>query len=131
MDIVTGQFLRKIDDKRRFNIPRKILRQNDNFKKFVIAKSENGDHLIILPVQKWEEMAAARIKDINGIIPDQLRRWLGTAIQVKIDAQSRLRLDDYLVTFLHNPTQIVVVGVYDHYEVWEAEKWQNFIQTKS
>lgn len=127
MNIANGQFLRDLDCNHRFTMPQ-ILR--NDVKKFVIVKSEDGDHLIIFPVQEWEKMAMAKMKKTDSSVSAELRRWFGTALHAKIDKQGRLKLDNYFAEFF-TLSKIVVVGVYDHYELWNPEKWQNFIQAQN
>jgi MraZ protein len=49
------------------------------------------------------------------------------AERVELDAQGRIRIPERLVKFAGLSRDIVLVGVHDHAEIWDAAAWEKFL----
>lgn len=54
---------------------------------------------------------------------NRARALFGGASDLPLDAQGRLPIPASLRDYAHLTRDVVVVGVYDHVEIWDAETW--------
>lgn len=47
-------------------------------------------------------------------------------MEVPIDGQGRITIPDYLQEFAHLQKQVVIAGLYDRLEIWDAGAWQQY-----
>ena len=78
----------------------------------------------------WEETAkqplAIPLYEERG---RSLRRQMFAAAQVvEIDKQGRIILPDSLASWAGIKDEIIVVGVGDHFEIWESKKWDEYLK---
>ena len=72
------------------------------------------------------ERVAARLKERvrNGeVSPNEQRRWAASITEVKTDAQGRVAIPPKLREQVGLSREVVVIGVVDRAEVWNADAW--------
>ena len=66
-------------------------------------------------------------KSAKAGVRDYMRLFYARAERVDIDAQSRIRLPDRLKTFAELDREVVLLGVNDHVELWDAGRWDKYV----
>ena len=51
---------------------------------------------------------------------------LAGAMEVNVDSQGRILVPDYLRRYAGLDKEVVVAGLYNRIELWDASKWQNY-----
>src|SRR6185503_8258637 len=77
------------------------------------------------------EKLARRIakKSSNRVeVRNYKRLFYSRAEKVDLDTQGRIRLPERLTEFANLTRDIVLVGVHDHAEVWDAAAWATFLE---
>lgn len=91
----------------------------------LVATRGDGRHLLLLPVQRWsalaEDVAAA------ALLPPRLRalrrHLFSAAVPLTPDQSGKIVLPRSLRTYAQISDQAVLVGLYDHMELWEPAAW--------
>ena len=123
--MLLGEYQHNLDNKGRIAIPAKfkeklapgaiITRGIDNCL-FVFASKEwekLAEKLVALPLAQANARAFARL-------------MLAGAMDVVLDNQGRILVPDYLREYAGFKKQVVVAGLYNRVEMWDAEKWQEY-----
>jgi len=133
-----GTFHLKLDDKGRLTIPvryREILQE-----KYHAGQEPNGaelilsffDHcLIAYPKAEWmslahELTAAITMPSMHREVRDLKRLFFGNAVECTADAQGRVLLAPVLRAKADLNGDITLVGVNDHFEIWNREQWERY-----
>ncbi len=125
-----GQYRRPVDEKGRISIPaafRPILHgQRGSF--FLNRGFERC--IIGYPEEKWE-----RVLDlVNGAALDNTNtRWFKRAFysgarEVSCDQQGRILLPQALVEHAGLTKEVVIIGLSDFIEIWDAEAWDKWLE---
>ncbi|MEK7193389.1 MAG: division/cell wall cluster transcriptional repressor MraZ [Patescibacteria group bacterium] len=125
--MLLGEYSHNLDIKGRVAIPAKfrdkigvgaiITRGLDNCL-FVFANKEwevLAQKLVGLPLAQADSRAFARL-------------MLSGAMDVDLDAQGRILVPDYLRKYADLKKQVIVAGVYNRIEIWDAERWERYKQ---
>ncbi|KKW41355.1 MAG: Protein MraZ [Candidatus Magasanikbacteria bacterium GW2011_GWA2_56_11] len=120
-----GEYAHTLDDKGRLAVPKKfraalgkgavVTRGLDNCL-FLYTKAEwakLADKLANLPFAQANTRAFARL-------------MLAGAMDVDLDKQGRVILPEYLRAFAGLAKDIVVAGLYNRLELWDAGKWAEY-----
>ena len=57
-----------------------------------------------------------------------LLRILYAAIECQVDRQGRVLIPPLLRARAHLDTEVVILGVNDHLEIWSQERWQELLK---
>lgn len=122
-----GEYHQKIDDKGRLTIPAKVREALGN--DFVVTRGLDGC-LFIYKKQTWEEIikkyqSLPNVKDARNF----MRFLLSGAINLDFDKQGRINISAPLQKYADLTKQCVVIGVGDRLEIWNDDRWNNFVQT--
>jgi MraZ protein len=131
--MLTGKFHRSLDDKQRFAIP-KPLRDALGFPQSTAFYVCPGtDESISLYSEPAFSLLADRLQQFPPTGQDvrTFRRLFFAQVQrVEIDRQGRIRLPTDLVELASIQKEIVLLGVGDHVEIWDADRWQVYLNSK-
>ena len=58
-----------------------------------------------------------------------MRSRLASVVEIEVDNHGRLALPVKLLTEYQISSQVMIVGVYDHFEIWDATAWSNYSAT--
>ena len=123
---LTGTFERAIDDKRRIAIPktwREALKWSADSVGY-LAPGTDGS-LALYPEAAFSELAtrlatkSPTAQDVRAFT----RLFYGQAQRVEVDKQGRVRIPQDLADLVPLGTESVWVGVGDHVEIWNRERW--------
>ena len=130
---LTGTFPRSLDDKHRLAIPKRLL---DDFGEaglttFHFAPGTEKSLLLYSP--KGFERLSRRVSRMSNRPEARAykRFFYANAEKVDLDSQGRIRVPDRLAAFAQIQREVVVLGVHDHAEVWDAAAWAAFIARNS
>lgn len=128
--LLTGSFRRSLDDKGRLLLP-KQLRQE-------MALGE-GSRLFLTPgndgalaLYRHEELmrfgrslaeASPGVKEVRSY----LRLFYARSQGVEIDRNGRIRIPAELAHLASLGSEVMLLGVGDHVELWNHDSWQNFV----
>ncbi len=120
-----GEYTYSIDEKKRLAIPPK-LRQLLG-KRAVITRGLD-QCLFLYPAKEWGSLAEKLSQlplsqaDARGFA----RLMLTGAMEVNFDNLGRILVPDYLKTYALLKKKVVIAGVFNRIEVWDAKIWQEY-----
>jgi MraZ protein len=124
--MLSGAYDHTLDDKGRVSLPAK-------------HRGEMGDSLMLLsgldgqinvyPYSAWQK-AAENVSGQNQGLKDarDLLRILYAAIECQVDRQGRVLIPPLLRARAHLDTEVVILGVNDHLEIWSQERWLELLK---
>ena len=122
-----GEYRHTIDEKRRLAIPSKFRKE---LGKGAVITRGLDNCLVIYPVKEWEKMS-----DKLGKLPaSQLeargfaRIMLAGAAAAEFDQLGRALIPEYLKQYASLEKDVVVTGLYNRLEVWDAKSWDTYKQ---
>ncbi|NLF63765.1 MAG: division/cell wall cluster transcriptional repressor MraZ [Chloroflexi bacterium] len=118
-----GEYTHTIDDKGRVTIPARFRAELAGG--LVVTRGFDRN-LMIYPLTEWQEMAervAARPVSDESVRAFRRRIFAG-ATDLEPDRQGRIVLPQYLREFAGIDGEVVVAGMYDYIELWDAEAWR-------
>jgi MraZ protein len=124
-----GEYKYLLDEKKRISIPSKFRREIGQ--KAIVTRGLDGCLFLYSP-KEWEKLAEKLGKlplgqaDARGF----QRIMLSGAMEVSIDGLGRVLIPDYLKAYANLKKKVVVVGLYNHIELWDETKWGEY-QKKS
>jgi MraZ protein len=123
--MLLGEYRHTLDDKNRLAIPskfRKLLQGG-----LVLTKGLD-ECLFLYPKAAWQRLAEriANLPISQSRSRAFARMMLGGAMEETLDGQGRVVIPDYLREYAGLGKGIIVAGLYDRLEVWDAERWQQY-----
>lgn len=117
-----GEFAHTIDDKGRITIPAKF--RGKLAAGLVITKGIDPC-LWLFPADRWEVLAnkIGALAVTNPKAREFRRQVFGGASDSVPDKQGRVNLPSYLRAYANIDSNAVIVGLYDHCEIWNPEAW--------
>lgn len=120
-----GEYAHNLDDKGRLAIPMKF--RKDLSKGAVVTRGLDNC-LFLYTKTEWErlaeKLAALPISQANSRAFARL--MLAGAMDTEVDKQGRAILPEYLRSFAHLKKEVVIAGLYNRLEIWDAEAWQTY-----
>jgi len=131
--LLTGNFVRVLDDKQRLALPRR-LRDALGFpsnKVLYLAPGTDGSLALYT-----EETFVRLAEQLDGGSPTRAdvrafsRLFYAQAQSVEMDRQGRLRIPQELCQLATLSKEIVLLGVRDHLEIWDSQRWNAYLDQK-
>lgn len=130
--LFSGQHPSTIDDKNRIIIPAKMRQAAGEAGEKGFFVTRGIDDCIVIQTQARFEQRAAETADEKSrqtLAGRMLERALFTRGEVvRCDRQGRFLLPAQLIESLGIGTNVVIAGVNDRIEVWDAERWEQVIR---
>lgn len=127
---LTGTFPVTLDDRKVMTLPRTILEQLGNCDTVLLSPGSdkclwltNQAHLDRL--QAKLDKSPARESEVRGF----KRLYYAQTVKATVK-DGRILLSDKLAAFAGLEAEVVLVGIDDHFEVWDAARWRRYTQTK-
>ncbi|MCC6579459.1 MAG: hypothetical protein IT440_03400 [Phycisphaeraceae bacterium] len=135
--VLTGIYEHTIDAKHRLAVPSEVRKQlrseqgSEDAEEIVLfATLDQGRQAICLwPRSRFEQRASEldqSQRPASEILPYE-RMFYAMAAQVEMDKQGRVRLPERLLGQSGLGTEVTVIGVNDHLEVWRREAWDAYM----
>ena len=123
--MLLGEFKHNLDLKGRMAVPAKF---REELKAGAIITRGLDNCLFIFTNKEWEVLAqklvALPLAQANSRAFARL--MLSGAMDVEIDSQGRILVPDYLRQYANLKKQVVVTGLYNRIEVWDADNWEKY-----
>ena len=123
--MLLGEYKHTVDEKGRVAVPAKF---RDAFAAGAIITRGLDHSLFIFSMAEWEALArklvALPIAQSNSRAFARL--MLAGAMDVKLDQQGRILIPDYLREYATLGRQVVLAGLMNRIEVWDAELWAGY-----
>lgn len=120
-----GEYSHSIDDKGRLAVPVKF--RGALASGAVVTKGLEGC-LFLYTNDEWKKLAekinATPISQANARAFARL--MLAGAMDVQPDKQGRIVLPKYLLSYAKIKTNVIVAGLLNRLEIWEAKAWQEY-----
>jgi len=128
--LLTGTFHRTLDDKSRFAIPRPLRDALGPGETATAYLAPGTDGSLELYSEEAFERLAAKME--SGSRNDREARafnrlFYGQVQRLELDKQGRVRLPAELAQLASLGKDIVLVGVRDHIEIWDLERWKEYL----
>ena len=131
--LLTGTFLRSLDDKQRFAIPKPLRDAFGQSTDLVLYLAPGTDGSLAL----YSEQVFSQLADQMGNespnaqeIRAFSRLFYAQAQRVDVDRQGRVRLPTELAQWARLEKEIVLLGVRDHLEIWNRDRWESYLAEK-
>ncbi len=129
--LFTGSYRRSLDEKLRLAIPKQLrdaLAGSEGTSKLFITPGT--DHSLAIYTEKVLEELGQSLAQNSPAAKDTRafsRLFYAQAQPAEIDGQGRLRVPTELAKLANLTGDVVVLGVRDHIELWEAKAWDAFL----
>jgi MraZ protein len=135
--LLTGTFVRALDEKLRFAIPKRL---RDALSKVdypaenpVLYLAPGTDGSLALYTESALNTMAAQLS--QGSPTSQgvrafSRLFYAQAQPVEMDRQGRIRVPTDLAELANLGREIVLLGVCDHLEIWDRQRWDDYLTQK-
>ena len=126
--MLTGEFKHTLDAKGRVFIPAKL--KETLGETFVLAKSMDPC-IAIYSKEMWEQYVA-KLTSLPEIKARAIRRFVfSTALEATADSQGRVVLTQPLREYAGLEKEVVIIGAGDHAEIWDAKKYNSYMEEQS
>jgi MraZ protein len=129
---LTGTFPCNLDDKKAMTLPRAIRDQLGNSDTVLI--SPGPDKCLWLTNQAHLERLAHRLEQSPAREVDVRvfkRLYFAQTEKTALTADGRVAISERLAQFAGLHQEVVLVGIDDHFELWDAARWRQYTQQKS
>ena len=120
--MLIGQYNHTIDAKKRLSLPAKFRGELGN--KVIVTKGVENC-LVVYTQKEWEQMSQklANLPISQSEARGFARHLLASAMEVSLDKLGRVLIPDYLKEYAGLKKDVVVCGLSNRLEIWEAQKW--------
>lgn len=120
-----GEYKHSIDPKKRLALPSKFRKQLGTN---VVVTRGLDRCLSIYPMETWSKIAEklANFPIGENSTRSFVRMMLSGAADVECDGQGRILLPEYLREYASLDKEVVVAGLFDRLEIWDAKKWDDY-----
>ncbi len=126
--LLTGTYPRTLDDKKRLALPKRVrdlLRDPQTL--FV---TPGPDQSLWLYTQEGLERLAEKLDQAPATDAEARvfrRLYFAQTEAVDVDRSGRVLIPDRLVQFAALQHEVVLIGIRDHLELWDAARWQGYL----
>ena len=122
-----GHYEHSLDEKGRLLLPRKIKEELKDNSPLYVLKGFEGCLSIYREVEflkLCEECEKISFNKKNS--RSYLRAVLSSVIELTIDKVSRIQIPKDTLTRFHISKNVIIIGVNDHFEIWDSETYQRY-----
>jgi MraZ protein len=129
--LLTGTFPRTIDEKQRIAVPMRIREQFKTKDGPNLAFVAPGtDKTLAIYTEEGFSRLAEQLSAASPVGQDVRtfsRLFFSQAEQLEIDSQGRIRIPPELAQHAGLEKEVILIGVRDHLELWDRNRWESFI----
>jgi MraZ protein len=120
--MLSGAYDHTLDEKGRVSLP---ARHRGEMGETLMVLAGFDGQINVYPYSVWQK-AAENVSTQNQAFDDarDLTRILYSAIECQVDRQGRVLIPPTLRTRAHLDTDVVILGMNDHLEIWNQQIWQ-------
>ena len=122
--VFSGTYRHALDGKHRVTIPSRW-RQGGQDEVYLMPSSDNT-YLYALPPQEFQKVNERLSNDPRISAADRrqfARYYFSRALHCTVDRQGRLLIADEFLKLACLAGEILLVGAFDRYEIWNPERW--------
>ena len=125
--MLIGEYKHTIDEKKRLAIPAKLRKE---LGQGAVLTRGLDNCLALYPLDEWQKLADKLSKLPTGQTEARglARVILSGAAEVEFDSLGRILILDYLKQYAGVERNVVIVGVFNHLELWDEAKWETYKQ---
>jgi MraZ protein len=126
--LLTGTHPRTLDDKKRLAFPKRVREQLGEPKTLFVTPGP--DQCLWIYTQAGLEQLAAKLDQVPATDAEARvfrRLYFAQTEAVDMDGSGRILIPDRLVQFARLEREVVLIGVRDHLELWDAQRWQQYL----
>ena len=130
--LLTGTYPRTLDDKKRLTLPKKLRDSLGNPVSLFITPGP--DQSLWLYTEADLERLAAKLDQPPATDAEARifrRLYFAQTESVELDRTGRILVPDRLMQFAVLQQEVVLLGVRDHLELWDAVRWQAYLNQHS
>lgn len=130
--LLTGTYPRTLDDKKRLTLPKRIRELLGEPSTLFVTPGP--DQSLWVYTQAELERLAGRLDEAPATDAEARvfrRLYFAQTESVDVDKTGRVLVPDRLLKFAGLVHDIVLLGVRDHLELWDAGRWQLFIDANA
>ena len=127
---LSGTYTRSLDEKQRLAVPKRLCEDfNEPALKNLYVAPGTDKSLVLYSPAGFEKLARKTAKQSSNSVEvrNYKRLFYSRAERAELDAQGRIRIPERLVEFAGLSRDVVLVGVHDHAEIWDAAAWDKFL----
>lgn len=122
--MLLGEYEHTLDTKGRLAIPARFRSQMGPG---AVLSKGMGSCLSLYTLERWEEKSNELVARMaSDELRDFERRIYPSACEVELDGQGRIVIPAKLRTYAQLGTNVTVIGVRDHMEIWDRDTWQSY-----
>jgi MraZ protein len=128
--LLTGTFSRAIDEKLRVAIPKPLREALGSLAKKRLYVAPGTDGSLAIYTEDALARLATRLAEASPNAQDVRafsRLFYARAQAVELDSQGRVRIPPELAALAGLGKEAVLVGVHDHFELWERRRWEQYV----
>ena len=119
-----GEYEHTLDAKARLAIPARFRSQIGHG---AVLSKGMGSCLSLYTLEHWEQKSDELVAHMaSDELRDFERRIYPSACEVELDGQGRIVIPAKLRTYAKLETNVTIIGVRDHMEIWDRETWQSY-----
>ena len=126
--LLTGTHSRILDDKKRLVLPRRVREQLGDPETLFLTPGP--DQCLWIYSQPGLEQLAEKLDQspaTDAEVRVFRRLYFAQTEAVDMDRAGRVLIPERLVQFAGLEHEVVLIGVRDHLELWDAGRWQNYL----
>ena len=132
-EMFAGEYACKLDDKGRFSVPTSLrepfnLSEGGDARRAMLVKSRRERCLWLLPVPNWRvllELQQQRLSERESRL--FMHHVVYDVVEVEMDRANRFLVPRRLREHIGADDGVVLVGMYDHLEVWGRGAWSSHV----
>ena len=130
--LLTGTYPRTLDDKKRLTLPSRLREQLQEPQ--TLFATPGTDQCLELYSQSGLEQLAEKLDQspaTDAEVRVFRRLYFAQTESVDVDKNGRVLIPERLVQFAGLKHDVVLIGVRDHLELWDAERWQQYLSANA
>ena len=130
--LLTGTHPRTLDDKKRLTLPKRIREQVGEATQLFVTPG--ADQSLWIYTKDELERLSAKLDQTPATDAEARvfrRLFFAQMEEVELDRTGRILIPDRLVQFAGLEHEVVLLGIRDHLELWNAERYQAYFEKHS
>jgi MraZ protein len=126
--LLTGTYPRSLDDKKRMALPKRVREQLGEPETLFVTPGPDG--CLWVYTQEGLERLADKLDQAPATDAEARvfrRLYFAQTEAVDVDRSGRVLVPERLVQFAGLQHEVVLIGVRDHLELWDAARWQEYL----